>query len=112
MGLLFSTLWAAYCVPPFIYWLENETNTMLPYEMHMRLYIGSIILLLLLAYGSYALYRRINLHIFIGCLLSLAYVLLLIIFVFDSNHSLDEEFSWIRYPTSKGLLCGMPCSAI
>ena len=66
----------------------------------MRLYIGSIILLLLLAYGSYALYRRINLHIFIGCLLSLAYVLLLIIFVFDSNHSLNEEFSWIRYPTS------------
>lgn len=103
-GLLASGFWAARFIPFIITLTEDKIGHTISYELHLRLYFAAIFGLLLLFYLLYSLAKKNRLHLFLGLLLLAGYAILPIIFIFDLRHSLIEEFSWIRYPSSLALL--------
>ncbi len=103
-GLIVSGFWAAYFFPPLIAWTESRIGQTLNYEMNMRFYLGGMTLILIIFYLLYSLFRKNQPHLFISLLLLAAFAILPIIFIFDTRHSLIEEMSWIRYPSSLALL--------
>lgn len=103
-GLTLSGGWAAYFFPPIIKAVEQWLGHTLPYEMNMRFYLAGMILLLLIVYLLYSFYQRNRLHLLVSLLLLAGYLILPVIFIFDTRHSLIEEMSWLRYPSALALL--------
>lgn len=104
LGLIISGFWAAHFIPSMISLAEEKIGHTISYELHLRLYLAAIFALILLFYFLYSLIKKNRLHLFLSLLLLAGYAILPVIFIFDLRHSIIEEFSWIRYPSSLGLL--------
>ncbi len=107
VGFLFayvaSLFFGALLLPPLFALIENYTGSPLPYEGVLRLVIFTTWCFLiffslpwLTKYGD----RR---HWLIFTILLLALPPASIVFFFDQNHRLFEEYSWIRYITAAAL---------
>ncbi|MEW6610586.1 MAG: hypothetical protein AB1352_03105 [Patescibacteria group bacterium] len=105
MGALFlSGVWAAHFFPPLLYVVERFFSRSLPYEAHMRMYVGGMVTLLLAGYGVFIAWKRLSRHKVVGIALGFAWVPLMLVFLLDTRHSLVEEMSWIRYPSALALI--------
>ncbi|MFA4873552.1 MAG: hypothetical protein WC659_06540 [Patescibacteria group bacterium] len=103
-ALAVSGVWAAHFIPSFIYLTEQNLGRSLPYEMHMRFYMGGMVLALLAGYLFFILVKKMHARRFIFIFLCAAFLPLLAVLFFDARHSLIEEMSWIRYPSALFLL--------